>query len=214
MKTLNYLYTLLLLFACTATLSAQKITRQQADEIVINHIKNEVEQPCLLLINVNTPNAGDFVVTTNMEETIKAKYTCWVYYVQENTGDLIDPIPDSTQFRYLFVKENNGSLLEIITSNDLALKDLVSWEKVNIPTGLLVEPKENHQLLYPNPVDDWLTLPCNEEKISVAIYDLKGTCLFTDLLSSTETCLLNVSFLNTGTYIVNISGSIYKIIKN
>ena len=73
------------------------------------------------------------------------------------------------------------------------------------------EQKYNNKQLYPNPVDDWLTLPCTGESTRVEIYDLKGTRLFSGLLS--EKCELNVSFLNAGVYMVNVSGETYKLIK-
>ena len=68
--------------------------------------------------------------------------------------------------------------------------------------------------LCPNLVDDWLTLPCNGESVRVEIYDLRGARLFSGTLSNKDACQLNVSFLNTGLYIVRVDGETYKIVKN
>ena len=199
-----------ILLAWTASLPAQ-ITREQADAIVLDYLKNEVTKPYLLHVNVNTPNEEGFVVTTYMEETVKVKYACWVYCVDEyvNLSTILLPT-----YRYLFVKEDNGTLLEIIAHKDLGpLSDITAWKMVYASTGL-VEQKGNNKSLYPNPVDDWLNFPCNGESVRVEIYDLKGTRLFSGTLSGKGTCQLNVSFLSAGVYMVNVSGETYKIIKN
>jgi len=202
---------ILALIACTASLFAQ-ITREQADEIVINYLKSEQTQPYVLYVNANTPSEEGFVITTSNGETIKAKYACWVY-CEFPTITLPGPIPMGTPpFRYLFIKKDSGSLLEIITNNNLGY-DLSSWTEIKVPTGI-TEPKENLKSLYPNPVNDLLTLPVNGKNIRVEIYDLKGSRLFCELLSGEGACHLNVSFLNPGIYMVNVSGKTYKIIKN
>ena len=204
MKTKIFL-SMLVLFACAATLSA--ITREQADEIVINYAKSEMKPGVGLYSNNNTPSTEGFTVTTSKGEIVKAKYACWVYWIGP-AAILEAPI----QQHYLFVKEDNGSLLEIITT-DVVVPNLNLWTKVNVPKDI-VEPKENNKFLYPNPVDDWLTIPCNGENTRVEIYDLKGTRLFSGTLSEKETCQLNVSFLNSGVYMVNVDGKTYKIIKS
>ena len=173
------------------------ITQEQANTIVQNYVKTEVTQPTALYANVNAPNEEGIVITTSNGETFKAKYACWTYCLDES-----DPV----QRRYFFVKEENGSLLEIIASNDLSELD-ASWTV--IITGLA---EKEIKLLYPNPVSDFLNLSCNGENTRIEIYDLKGTRFFSGLLS--ETCQLNVSFLKTGIYLVNVSGETYKIIKN
>jgi hypothetical protein len=183
-----------------ATLLSAQITREQADVIVLNHVQSGVTNPSLY-VNLNNPDAKGIVITTSNEETVRAKYACWAYCLDEN---------ELFQRRYLFVKENNGSLLEVIASNDHSeLGDL--WAAMS--TGLAKE-KGSVKLLYPNPVGDVLTVPCNDDQVRVEIYDLKGARLFSGLVSGKDACQLNVSFLNTGVYMVNISGKTYKIIKN
>ena len=193
---------MLVLIAWTALLSAQ-ITKEQADAIVLDYLKNEVEQSGLLYGNDKAPGVEGIAITTSNEETIKAKYVCWAYYLNES---------ESNRSRYLFVKEDNGNLLEIIAYNDLGPSDLSSWRVVEISTGF-TEKESGIKLLYPNPVGDLLTLSCNGEQVLVEIYDLKGSCLFSGLLSGEDNCRLDVSFLNRGVYMVNVSGETYKIIK-
>jgi len=206
MKTKIFL-SMFVLFACATSLSAQ-ITREEADKIAINYAKSVMEQSSFLLfVNDNTSNEDGFSITTANGEKIKAKYACWVYYLHNiNEWAVVAP----AQRQYLFVKEDNGSLLEIIV-NDLT-PNLNSWTKIDLPTGIVV-PKENTQSLYPNPVDDWLTIPCNGANARVEIYDLKGSRLFSETLSDKDACRLNVSFLSAGVYIVNVEGKTYKMVK-
>jgi len=212
MKTKNLL-SILALFAWTASFSAQ-ITREQADEIVINYVKNEVAlnegvplNSFLLFVNANTPSEDGFAITTSSGEKVKAKYACWVYYLPYAAEwAVVAP----TMRRYLLVKEDNGSLLEIIV-NDLS-PNLDLWTAVDLPAGI-VSPKANNKSLYPNPVGDWLTIPCNGENTRVEIYDLKGTRLLTETLSGKDACQLNVSFLSAGIYMVNVGNEMYKIVK-
>ena len=111
--------------AWAMSLTAENITREQADEIVRSYVQSEVTNPALYA-NVNNPNGEGIAITTSNEETFRAKYACWAYYLDEN-----EPV----QRRYLFVKENDGSLLEVIASNDLSELD-ASWVAMNMPTGL------------------------------------------------------------------------------
>jgi hypothetical protein len=148
------------------------------------------------------PGAAGISITTSNEEAVTAKYACWAYCLDENK---------LSHRRYLFVKEDGGSLLEVIASNDTeALTS--SWEAMDMPTGLTGK-EGSVKMLYPNPVGDFLTIPCNGDA-RVEIYDLKGSRLFSGALSGKDACQLNVSFLNTGVYMVNVSGETYKIIKN
>ena len=194
----------MMLFALTTSLPAQ-ITREQADAIVLEYLSDVVHYS--LYVNSNTPNKDGFTMTTLKGETIKAKYACWVYFTGFEVGcaKCADcPCPH----RFLFVKEDNGSVLEVITTFGLSGDN--PWEWQFIGQSGLIDQKENNKSLYPNPVDDWLTIPCNGENTRVEIYDLKGTCLFSKELSDNQ---LNVSSLNPGMYMVKVSGETYKIIK-
>jgi len=205
---IKILFSMLILLAWSALSSAQ-ITREQGDAIVSEYLRNEATRPYFLYFNNNTPSQEDIVLTTDKGEIIKAKYACRVYFFDEYF-DVNGPF----QRRYLLVNENTGNLLEIIINNDFGPSDLASWAIVSMPSGLAERKKDAGKSLYPNPVDDWLTLPCTGDRIRVEIRDLKGACLFSGLLSDKDACRLNVSFLNAGIYIVNVSGETYKIIKN
>ena len=193
-----------------ATWSTAQTTREQADAIVRDHIqKSEVTQRCLLYANVDAPSDAGIAITTSKGEKVKAKYACWAYCLNENPGS-----NEPSQLRYFFVKEGNGSLLEVITSNDLAPGESSSWRAMDIPAGLTNEISSSFKFLYPNPAGDLLTLPCNGDRSHVEIYDLKGTLLFPGLLPEEDACQLNVSFLKAGVYMIRISGETYKMIKN
>jgi len=172
------LFPIFVLLAFPVSLFSQ-ITREQADAIALEYIQKEVINPCLLYVNNNTPDQEGITLTTHNGETIKAKYTCRGYYLNENL-DVKGPF----QRRYLLVNENTGNLLEIITTNDFGPGDLVSWEVVSMPSGLADRKKDTDKFL------------------------------FSGLLSDKDACRLNVSFLNAGIYMVNVSGETYKIIKN
>ena len=189
-----------ILTACTMSLSA--ITREEADDIVKNYAKSETAHSYTLYANVNNPDEDGISVTTSNDESFKAKYACWAYCLKEN---------GLSQLRYLFVKEDNGSLLEVIANNDLGPVESASWIAME-PTGL-TEKESGIKLLYPNPVGDLLTLPCNGEQAVVEIYDLKGMRLFTGIISGKDACRLDVSFLNAGVYMVKVSEETYKVIK-
>ena len=131
---------ILVLIACTTSLSAQ-ITREQADAIVWEHVQNEVTPPYLLYVYNHAPSAEEITITTYNDEMVKIKYACWAYYLNENPA-----ASNPSQHRYLFVKEDNGNLLEIITTNDFC-PDLTEWE----PVLGLVNVKKEFISIYPNP---------------------------------------------------------------
>jgi len=157
---------MLALIACTTSLSAQ-ITREQADKIVWKHIQNEVTIPYLLYAQNDTPGAEGLMITTYHEETVKVKYACWAYYLNENPG-----VNEPVQHRYLFVKEDDRNLLEIITSNDL-VPDLTGCE----PVLGSVNVKKEFISIYPNPTTGVLNLiqgiagqARNDERENITLY--------------------------------------------
>ena len=201
------------LIAWAASLSAQNITRKQADSIAIDYFQKEEVQLNHLFVHADMPEEESFVITTSMDETVKVKYACWAYLLRKRTYYPDGPVlVEQRRHRYLLVKKDNGHILEIITNNDSG-PDLNTWKKVGITAGL-DNPEVNSRLLYPNPVGDLLTFSCNGENARVEIYDLKGTRHFSGTLPQGDNCRLNVSFLSAGVYMVNISGETYKIIKN
>ena len=194
---------ILVLLTWGISLTAQ-ITRTQADVIVFQHIQNEVTTPYKLYVYNHAPSVDEMIITTYNDEKIKIKYACWVYYLNEN--------PETTtpcQHRYLFVKENDGNLLEIITSNDLGQEDLTDWQRV---LGVTDREKEQNILLYPNPTTGELQVTSYELQVTgIEIFDVYGK-----KLSSNH--LINISHLPAGAYFVKIkteTGEVtQKIIKN
>jgi len=183
----------------SATLFAQTITQEQADAIVQQYANSEVPQSTALYANIAAPSEEGVAITTSNEESFTAKYACWAYCIEE-----------PALRRYIFVNKMGGSILEVVANNDISPLEAESWEAMDM-TGL-ANSKANPKQLYPNPVGDILILPCTANS-RVEIYDLKGTRLFSGMLSGEGNCQLNVSFLNTGVYMVNVSGETFRIIK-
>ncbi|MDR0367535.1 MAG: T9SS type A sorting domain-containing protein [Bacteroidales bacterium] len=196
---------ILVLLASETFLSAQ-VTRTQADATVRKYLQDEMIAYSLLYVYADEPNEEGISITTSNDETFKVKYACWAYYADES---------ETAQRRYLFVRESNENLLEVIASNDLS-SDPDKWNLVE--TSSVIEREDNNIKLYPNPVNDWLTIPYIEKYTRIEIHDLKGVSLFSEKLTDEESCYLNVSFLATGVYFVSLYNnekiSVFKIIKN
>jgi hypothetical protein len=180
----------MLIFLAWATSLSAQITREQADKIVLEHLQNEVTLPYFLYVNVNAPSEAGIAVTTFQEETFTAKYACWAYYLNE-----YPEVTEPTQHRYLFVKANDGNLLEVITSNDM-IPDLTQWIEVTTAINEL----EKHVKIYPNPTNGELIVENGELTIeNMEIFDLMGrlqkNC--TSSLRGTE-CRSNLENEHTG----------------
>jgi len=203
---------LLILFAWGTSLTAQ-ITREQADSIVIQHIKKDVKPPSLLYLYNQVPSANEIVITTHNEEKMKIKYVCWAYYVNENPK-----ISEHCQHRYLFVKEDNGNLLEIITSNDLVPSNLeAQWTFVDsIMVSVRKIEKEPKILLYPNPTTGELRITYHELGIdNIEIFDIYGRKVSSHhLIPSSSHHIISISHLTAGIYFVRIKDVTQKVIKN
>lgn len=101
---------ILVLLASETFLSAQ-VTRTQADATVRKYLQDEMIAYSLLYVYADEPNEEGISITTSNDETFKVKYACWAYYADES---------ETAQRRYLFVRESNENLLEVIASNDLS----------------------------------------------------------------------------------------------
>ena len=108
-------------FICTISLFAQ-ISQEQADVIVFQYIQTEIAAPYLLYVYTQEPNEEGMVITTHQEEIIEVEYACRTYYLNEFPNQ-----STPRQHRYLFVKEDDGNLLEVITANDLGVTDFTDW---------------------------------------------------------------------------------------
>ena len=204
---------MLVVLAWTTSLSAQ-ITREQADEIVLQHIKNEVTSPYLLYVNVNAPSEAGVAITTFQEETFTAKYACWAYYLNENPN-----VTEPTQHRYLFVKANDGNLLEIITANDM-VPDLTQWTDITTAIGEL--QSTSYELrVFPNPTTGQLTIYNEQLTIeNIEIYDVHGVAhplLFLPSFGGgrgrSDLGRLDVSHLANGVYFLRVGDRTAKFVK-
>jgi hypothetical protein len=200
---------MLVFLAWIISLTAQ-ITREQADAIVLQYIQNEVAPPYLLYAYNQMPSANEIVITTHSEEKIKIKYACWVYYLNEN--------PENTepcQHRYLFVKGDDGNLLELITSNDLGLEDLSEWTIV-LPIGVAERGDKHSVLIYPNPTTGKLKIMWTSEQVNkIEIFDIYGSKLHFSSrpLVHSSTTAIDISHLPAGLYFVKISTASGEIVK-
>ena len=193
----KFIIPILALIALNTSLSAQ-ITREQADKIVWEHLQNEVTLPYFLYVYNYAPSAEGMIITTYNEETVKVKYACWAYYLNENPG-----VSEPSQHRYLFVKENDGNLLEIITTNDLDA-DLTGWEPV---LGLKAIKRESISI-YPNPTTGKLGITNYELGITnIEVFDVYGRNVRANLrvcLNTEAEATINISHLPAGIYFVKI----------
>jgi hypothetical protein len=188
---------ILVLLFCTASLHAQ-ITKEQANVIVLQHIQNEATSPYLLYIYNHTPSIEGIFINTYNEETIKVKYACWAYYLNENPET-----SEPCQHRYLFVKENDGNLLEIITYNDLGIIDFTEWELLSLE---VVDREENKSMMiYPNPTTGELRVTSYELQVtSIEVFDIYGRTVSTHYSILTTHYSIDISHLPTGLYFVKV----------
>jgi hypothetical protein len=154
----------LLVLLISATSLFAQIAQKQADSIVKEYLQNEMVEYDLLYVHRDTPSGDGITITTSNEEIFTAKYPCWAYYVDEN---------ELSQRRYLFVKEDNGNLLEVIASNDIAF-DETYWKPVET-TAIIDRKEKTISLLYPNPTTGQLTIENGELTIEdIEIFDVFG----------------------------------------
>ena len=200
------------------TLLPAQITRKQADAIVKAHLQNEMVECKLLYVNVNDPDVTGTAVMTSNEEVVKAKYACWAYYLNES---------ERSQCRYLFVKEDNGNLLEVIASNDLGQSDLTQWETLDNVGIVETDDYPSLPQIYPNPTTGQLTISLPNsleggayEAESVEIYDVLGKRKCFSAPSLLERAggevIIDLSHFPTGIYYLSLYGEkrvIYKVVK-
>jgi len=192
-----------------ATVLAAQIMPEEADVIVKEHLQSEEIESNRLYVNVNAPSAEGIVVTTSNEESFQAKYACWAYYLKES---------ELSQCRYLFVKEDDGNLLEVIASNDLGQSDLTQWKTLD-DVGIKQLTMENGQLtIYPNPTNGQLIIENGQLTMNnVEIYNVVGQkqeIIVNCQLSTVHS--IDVSHLPAGIYFLSVYGEtkvVYKIIK-
>jgi len=196
--TRKILFIFFILLAWTTSLYAQ-ITREQADVIILDYIRSVVTPPYLLYVNSSLPSEDGIFLTTYNEENMKVKYACWAYYLNENPE-----ISGPFRHRYLFVKENNGNLLEVITYNDLGPVDLTLW--ISVPLGI-ADLEKSDILIYPNPTTGQLQVQSSKFKVqSVEVFDIFGKKVSSyHLITSSSNLLIDISHLPADIYFVKIA---------
>jgi len=188
----------IIIVVLSGTLLQAQITQEQANTIVLQYIQNEIAPPYLLYGNINTPSEEGMVITTLSEEIVRVKYACWAYYLNEDPETTVP-----SQHRYLFVKEDNGSLLEIITTNDLGLTDLSEWEIVS-PLSV-IEREKGSLTVYPNPTTGELRITSDELRIeNVEVFDIYGRKLIEQKAEGRKQKALDISELQPGVYFIKI----------
>ena len=110
-------------FAFISILQAQ-ITWQEADGIVLEHIKRE-QQFNIVNVYAKAGVQTGMTIITIAGETIELDYACWIYYIQHTGAD-----------RYLVVNGSNGNLMEVNTTNNAKPDDLAEWRVVDPAVGI------------------------------------------------------------------------------
>ena len=191
----------------SATVLSAQITRKQSDTIVKEYLQSKNVDCNLLYVNVNEPNAEGIVISTSNDETFRAKYACWAYYLNKS---------EMQQCHYLFVKMDDGNLLEVIASNDFEQNDLTQWKTLVDSVGM-VEGEKNILTLYPNPTNGQLKIENVELKIStIEIYDAVGRLLHSKIINLQSETVLDISHLPVGVYLLSVydeTKRIYKVVK-
>ena len=79
------------------------------------------------------------------------------------------------------------------------------------PIRVVINTETNNDLdaiVYPNPVDTYVTIQFNEElthSIDMVLYDISGKLVFSKTQRPTNSFNLDLSFLPSGTYMLNIT---------
>jgi len=112
---------ILLLTACALSLHAQ-VTQSQADSIALDRMSSD-QRAYTLYAKQGLQDEG-YTINTSQGEVFELDYPCWVYFAH---------YAEETTHKYLIVKENTGSLLEVNVRNDAGPEDL-NWWWILFPT--------------------------------------------------------------------------------
>ena len=207
----SFLFLISILFS---SISFAQITREQANEIILEYIiDEELRTDYLLLYTIdNLSNAEEITTITNYNnETFSVGYPCWAYYINE-WYDVNGPYFR----RYLFVNKADGNILEIKTRKDFGPSNpsLENWQLIySAISGL---PNINSELgifYFPNPVNDFLEITCEKDFEYIVIFDLQGKKILQETSKKHESIQkFDVSSLHKGFYIVNIFDTTKKIL--
>ena len=130
------IFSISVFLTCTVSLSAQ-ITREQADAILRDYVKNEITQPYSIYAKKGVQT--NMTINTDAGEMLELAYACWVYYFDKDSV-----------CSYLIVNESNGNLVEVNPKGYATPCDLAEWRKVEKETYPIEIPFTECSLLKPS----------------------------------------------------------------
>ena len=123
-------------FVFSFALTAQ-VTQAESDSIVLERMSLET-RPHTIYAKETLQTEG-ISITTATGELLELNYPCWIYYIRYD--DQIDET--AVSIPYFIVKESNGNLLRVNTTNDAISNDMEEWT---------VMPKEPEDFSYPTTI--------------------------------------------------------------
>ncbi len=168
--------------------SFAQVTKEQADEIILQYIIDEEMRTDVLLLETTSmlPNAeGISTITTHLfgnYETFSIEYPCWVYHIYEWAD-----VNCCRPHRYLFVNKVTGNILEVKTKGSPYNPNPENWQLVSSAiSGLPDIDSEFGVFYFPNPVNDFFTISDPKQTVSrVEIFDVFGKKVYSQLHENT-----------------------------
>ena len=204
-----YLLSILIAFSL---ISFAQISREQADEILLNYVMNneDIRKDVLGISTTDVlPNAKGISTITiyaspGRYETFSVEYPCWVYFLYEWMD-----INCCRPFRYLFVDKATGSVMEIKKMGSPHEPSPKDWRPLySAVTGLFEINRELEKTIYfSNLVDEILTITSKKDFEQIKIFDLQGQQMFQALFQPNNSIqTFDVSVLRQGIYVMQILG--------
>jgi len=123
-----------------------------------------------------------------------------------NSGSSTE-INDSSENYYVSQSVGQSSIIGTFTNENHTIRQGFQQP----PIRVLISPETNNDLdaiVYPNPVDTNITLQFNEEinnPINIVVYDISGKLILSKTQRPESSFNLDLSFLASGTYMLNIT---------
>lgn len=180
-------------------------------------------KPQAITFNVDVTDAAEFDPATEEIFIAGSLANGWAQpgtlspYMMTVTDDeniysiTLNLVPGEYQYKYFRViggepswdnGEWTGEPNRVITTDTIAATFDDIWGS---PAGIFDNPATFAYSMYPNPVNDNLTLSNISGVSEIAIYDVSGKMIRRIELQSTNEVSINVSDLNTGMYIINVT---------
>lgn len=144
--------------------------------------------------------------------------------IVNNSGEIQNPLSETNLKLYYKFNQgipygNNTSITsvtdELALHNGMVLNFGLTGNSSNWGSDTLGLNQMNttHQLVYPNPAHDYISISGITEPTTVKIVDISGRIILTETLLN-EDSKLNISSLNAGIYLLSTANSSIKFIKN